>query len=143
MRNSWCKVENGQIVDGPRAWNDNTPPDNTWVPHVLVDPPHTINDNWDGQKFEVVGDQVIETNLYSPKPPEQIEAEILSIKTRAVQEVAYAELKLLTPNLPNRTEWENFKNAWELMKTITELSWEHKMPARPMEFSKPEAIWGM
>ena len=142
MRNSWCKVVDGEIVDGPRAWHDNTPPDATWIPHVLVDPPHTINDNWDGMKFEVVGDQVVETNLYSPKSPEQIAAEIQGIKSQAAQEVAYAAGKLTDPNLNNRAEWEAFKAAWEQMLTVTELSWEHHMPPRPVELPMPRPPFG-
>lgn len=142
MRNSWCKVVDGQIVDGPRAWHDNMPPDATWIPHVLVDPPHTINDNWDGMKFEVVGDQVVETNLYSPKSPEQIAAEIQGIKSQATQEVAYAAGKLTDPNLNNRAEWEAFKAAWEQMLTVTELSWEHNMPPRPVELPMPRPPFG-
>ena len=134
MRNSWCQIKNGKIVDGPRAWHDNTPPDNTWIPHVLVDPPHTINDKWDGQKFEIIGDQVVETNLYSPKSAEQIQQEVEALKQHAIQEVAYADKKLASENLPRREQWEQFRADWSLIVNITELSWEYKLTPRPLEF---------
>lgn len=140
MRNSWCKIINNEIVDGPRAWHDNVPPDSTWVPHLLVDPPHTINDNWDGMKMEIVDNKVIETNLYSPKSAEQIAEEIQLIKDRAIREIAFANEKLIDPNLNKRSEWEAFKLAWEQMLTITELSWQHYMPARPIENLNPAMI---
>lgn len=133
MSNSWCKVENGQIIEGPRAWENNTPPDATWVPHRLVDPSHTINDNFDGSVFEVVGNEVIETNQYSAKPQEQIDDEVVSIKNRANQSIAKADEKLADPTVTNKEDWQAYKNAWALLTNITQLSWDYVMPSEPQE----------
>jgi len=131
MENSWCKVVDGQIVDGPRAWDNNTPPDQDWLPHSLEEPSNTINDKYDGSRLEVRGSQVIEVKLYSPKSAEQIEDEVNSIKRQAEIEVAYATLELAKSDLPKRDEWEAFKAAWQQLTDITELSWDYKMPLRP------------
>lgn len=65
-RNSWCKVENGAVVDGPRAWADNNPPDATWLPHDLEDPgnPDEANYTYSGSHHEVRGNQVVEVKEY-------------------------------------------------------------------------------
>lgn len=65
-RNSWCKVENGAVVDGPRAWADNNPPDGTWLPHDLEDPgnPDEANYVYSGSHHEVRGNQVVEVKEY-------------------------------------------------------------------------------
>ena len=133
MANSWCKIDGTKIVDGPRAWADNIPPDGNWVPHRLVDPTHTINDNWDGSKFELIGNEVIETNLYSPKPAEQIQAEIEDIKTRAAQNVAKAEAKIADPTIENKEDWDKYRVSWSLLTNITELSWAYVMPPEPRD----------
>lgn len=133
MANSWCKIEGTTIVDGPRAWHDNTPPDDTWVPHRLVDPDHTINDNWNGSKFELIGNEVIETNLYSPKPAEQIQSEIEEIKARAAKNVAKAQAKIADPATTNKEDWDKYRVSWSLLTNITELSWAYVMPSEPRE----------
>lgn len=135
MRNSWCKVIDEKIVDGPRAWDLNSPPDKTWIPHIVVDPVHTINDKWDGMKLEIVNNQVIETNLYSPKSNEQIASEIQQLKNKAKAEIAYADYKLQNQSLPNRQDWEAYKIAFEQLLNITELSWDHYIPNRPPEIN--------
>lgn len=131
MNNSWCQIKNGNILEGPRAWENNTPPDDTWVPHRLVDPAHTINDNFDGSVFEVVGNEVTETNQYSPKPQEQIDQEISNIKTIAVEAVSLATQKLASPEVTNKDEWQAYKDAWSLLTNITQLSWDYVMPSEP------------
>lgn len=131
MQNSWCKVVDGNIVEGPRAWENNTPPDATWLPHRLEEPAHTINDKFDGSRLEVRGSEVVEVKLFSPKSAQQIQDEVNSIKQRAEIEVAYATLELAKPDLANREKWESFKAAWQQLTNITELSWNYVMPMRP------------
>lgn len=67
-RNSWCKVVDGKVVDGPRAWADNNPPDATWLPHDLEDPgnPDEANYVYSGSHHEVRGNQVFEVKEYRP-----------------------------------------------------------------------------
>lgn len=132
-RNSWCKVVDGEIVDGPRAWQDNTPPDNTWVPHVIDDPEHTINDKFLGSTFvfDAENSRVVETNRYGPKTAEEIAAEVAALNSRATNYVEYAEQVLLQPELANRAAWENFKSAWEQLTDVTELSWDYYTPPPP------------
>jgi hypothetical protein len=133
--NSWCKVISGMMVDGPRAWPDNIPPDDSWWPHVLVDPPHTINDNFDGAVFQV--DQsvkkVFEVNQYSPKPQEQIDSEVAQIRAMARENVDYAIAVLADEYLPNIPAWLSYKAAWDKLLDVTELSWDYDMPSRPLE----------
>lgn len=128
---SWCKVENGQVVDGPRAWTDDVPPDSSWLRHRLEDKEHTINDNFVGSHYEVRGDVVVEVKDYSPKSAEQIADEINGLKQTAMREVAYADEKLADPELGNREEWKAFRAAWLLLTNATELSWGYFMPGRP------------
>lgn len=132
-RNSWCKVVDGEIVDGPRAWQDNTPPDESWVPHVLVDTEHTINDRFVGASFafDVENNRVVETNNYEPKTQEQINAEVQVIKDRAASAVSVATQVLALEDLENREEWESYKAKWSLLTDITELSWDYDMPSPP------------
>lgn len=129
--NSWCKIENGVVVDGPRAWTDNTPPDDSWLPHRLEDTEHTINDNYVGSHHEVRDGEVVEVKDYEPKSAEQIADEIQSIKDRAASEIAFAETILANPELGNRNDWVSFKDAWSLLLNVTQLSWGYHMPARP------------
>ena len=131
--NSWCKVENGQVVDGPRAWNENTPPDQSWVRHRLEDQEHTINDNFDGSEFQVRDNEVVEVKKYSPKPQSQIDEEVNNIKTMAQANVEKAKERLADPDLQNRIEWENYRNAWDALTSITALSWGYRMPSEPEE----------
>lgn len=131
--NSWCKVVNGQVVEGPRAWANSTPPDDTWLPHRLEDPVHTVNDNFIGSHHEVRGNEVVEVKDYSPKPQSQIDEEIQSIKDRATQNVATADEKLADPDLPNRNEWQNYRDAWSVLTNITALSWGYHMPREPRD----------
>lgn len=128
--NSWCKVENNLVVDGPRAWNNNQPPDNTWLPHRIEDPDHTINDKFDGSRHEVRNNEVVEVKIYSPKSSQQIADEIDFIKTKAREEVALAEEKLLDPN-SNHEEWQKHKDAWSALINITELNSNYYMPYNP------------
>lgn len=131
--NSWCKVVNGQIIDGPRAWADNSPPDETWFPHRLEDTPHTINDNFIGSHHEVRGNEVVEVKDYAPKSQDQIDDEIRSIKNLAVVHVAKADEMLANPALSNRDEWQAFRDAWAALTNITALSWDYYMPAYPKD----------
>lgn len=131
--NSWCKVVDGKVVDGPRAWADNTPPDGTWLPHRIEDPVHTINDNFLGSHHEVRGNEVVEVNDYAPKPQSQIDEEIQGIKDRATQNVATADGKLANPDLPNRGEWQAYRDAWYALTSITALSWGYNMPREPRD----------
>lgn len=131
--NSWCKVIDGKVVDGPRAWSENTPPDDTWLPHRLEETPHTINDNYIGSEHEVRGSEVVEVKKYSPKSAEQIADEVQSIKTRAAECVAKADEKLADPDLTNRVEWENYRGAWSVLTNVTELSWGYHMPPEPRD----------
>lgn len=133
MENSWCKVVDNQVVDGPRAWHENTPPDNTWLPHSLEEPAHTINDKYVGSRLEVRGSEVVEVKMYEPKSSEQIADEINNLKKLAQEEVAYADEKLLQAGLANRTEWETHKTLWSRLLNITELSWDYRTPSRPIE----------
>lgn len=66
MTNSWCKVVDNQVVDGPRAWANNTPPDSTWLPHSLEDPgnPDEANYVYSGSHHEIRGNQVVEVKDY-------------------------------------------------------------------------------
>lgn len=129
--NSWCKVENGQVVDGPRAWADNTPPDDTWLPHRVEDPAHTVNDNFLGSHHEIRDGEVVEVNDYAAKSSQQIAEEVNGIKSMAAQEVAYADSMLSSQDLENREEWDAFKLAWSKLLNINELSWDYVMPRRP------------
>lgn len=72
-RNSWCKVENGVVVDGPRAWPDAIPPDASWLPHDLEDPgnPDEANYCYSGSHHEVRGNQVFEVKEYRPYTAEE------------------------------------------------------------------------
>lgn len=129
--NSWCKVVNGQVIDGPRAWADNTPPDETWLPHRLEETPHTINDNFIGSHHEVRGNEVVEVKDYSPKPQAQIDEEIQSIKDLAAANIANADVELSNADLPNRDEWLAYREAWEALTSITALSGDYYMPPEP------------
>ena len=133
MANSWCKVVDGQIVEGPRAFPNAQAPDATWLPHSLEDPAHTINDKFDGSRFEVRGNAVVEVKLYSPKSAEQIASEVNYIKQRAAANVAMADAKLADETLENRQAWVDFKAAWALLTDVTELSWDYNMPPEPRE----------
>jgi hypothetical protein len=133
MRNSWCKVVDGKIEGSPRAWPDNMPPDDSWWPHFLIDPSHTINDKFDGPVFSVDLENrcVNETNMYSPKSSEQIQAEVNAIKQMAADNVAAAVEALENEDIENREAWEEYKTAWEQLLDITELSWDYHMPSHP------------
>lgn len=131
--NSWCKVVDGKVVDGPRAWSENTPPDDTWLPHRLEETPHTINDNYIGSEHEVRGNEVVEVKKYSPKSAEQIADEIESIKSLAARNIQKADEKLANPELANRPAWEAYRSAWEPLLTITVLSWAYYMPSEPRD----------
>lgn len=91
MRNSWCKVENGVVVDGPRAWADNSPPDATWLPHDLEDPgnPDPANYVYGGSHHEVRGSQVIEVKEYrilTDEEKEEIARQIAQREAEAAEE---------------------------------------------------------
>jgi hypothetical protein len=131
MSNSWCKVENGNIVDGPRAWPDAIPPDDSWLPHRLVDVEHTVNDNFLGSVMSISGNEVLETKQYSPKSAEQIADEVNSIIARATENVAEADEKLADDNVTNKEEWRAYRNAWEQVKSVTRLGEELPMPPEP------------
>ena len=131
--NSWCKVVDGQVVDGPRAWANDTPPDETWLRHTLEEPAHTVNDNFVGSHYEIRGGGVVEVKDFSPKSQAQINEEIQGIKDVAAQNVATADEKLANPDLGNRAEWQAFRDSWLLLTNITELSWYYKMPQQPRE----------
>lgn len=78
--NSFCKVENGVVVDGPRAWPDAIPPDDTWFPHSLEDPgnPDETKYCYSGSHHEVRGDAVFEVKeyrLYTQEELDQISAQ--------------------------------------------------------------------
>lgn len=133
MFNSWCKVIDGKVVDGPRAWGDNTPPDETWLPHRLEAPPHTINDNYLGSHLEVRGNEVVEVKEFAPKPQSQIDDEVQGIKNLATRAIEKADTMLAIPDLPNRDEWQAYRDAWALLTNITELSGDYFMPQEPRE----------
>lgn len=119
MQNSWCKLENGVIVNGPRAWDNNTPPDETWVPHRLEDPAHTINDKFLGSTFSIIGNEVIETNNYEPKTSEEIQLEINGIKDFANKMISFADKKIET--VSNKQDWIIYKNELQTILAITVL----------------------
>ena len=133
MSNSWCKVENGVVVDGPRAFADATAPDASWLPHRLEDPAHTINDNFDGSHFEVRGNEVVEVKDYSPKSAEQIADEVNGFKALATTNVAKADEKLADEATTNKADWQAYRDAWQALTSITELSWDYNAPVEPQE----------
>jgi len=129
---AWCKVENGVIVDGPRAWENNTPPDSTWLPHRLADADHTINDNFDGSVMIVGATEVVEQKQYSPKSQAQIDDEVSGIKSRAADAVAVADAKLADSSVENKAEWQSYKDAYSALLNVTALSWDYYMPSEPV-----------
>ena len=75
MSNSFCKVENGVVVDGPRAWPDAIPPDATWFPHDLEDPgnPNEATYCYSGSHHEVRGEAVVEVKEYRLYTQEELD----------------------------------------------------------------------
>lgn len=51
-----------------------------WLPHVLIDPPHTWIDKFIGSVNVIEPTQVVETNQYVPKTPEEIAEDLQPIK---------------------------------------------------------------
>ena len=88
MANSFCKVENGVVVDGPRAWPDATPPDNTWFPHTLEDPgnPDEATHCYSGSHHEVRGEAVVEVKEYRAYTAEELAEIARQVAERAAQE---------------------------------------------------------
>ena len=123
MSNSWCKVVDNQMVDGPRAWPNNTPPDSTWVPHELEETAHTINDTFIGSHFEIRDGKVIEVKDYRPKTQEEIDSELDNIKQRAATEMAAADEAI--------SLWQSYKSAWEPYLTVATLDENLVFPERP------------
>lgn len=84
--NSFCKVENGVVVDGPRAWPDAVPPDATWFPHTLEDPgnPNPATHYQSGSHHEVRGEAVVEVKEYSAYTQD----ELAEIARQAAQQEA-------------------------------------------------------
>lgn len=123
MSNSWCKVVDNKMIDGPRAWVNNTPPDDTWIPHELEETAHTDNDTFAGSHFEIRGNKVVEVKDYRAKTQEEIKAELESIKNHAANEQLYADEMI---NL-----WQTYKTALEPCRTLTTLDKNVVFPERP------------
>lgn len=129
--NSWCKVVNGSVVDGPRAWENNIPPDASWLPHRLHDPVHTINDNYDGSVLQVSGSEVVEVKQYSAKSSAQIADEIQSIKDTATSEMSRADSIIADPDATDKDLWQVYKDQWAEFLDVTALSWDFNFPRPP------------
>lgn len=131
MRNSWCKVENGAVVDGPRAWDNNSPPDNTWLPHFLEDVPNTAYDLFVGSHHEVRGDKVVEVKDYRPKTSDEINEELTQIKQMAAEAMRLADEKIQEGS--NVDAWAEYKQAWSAYTGVTTLDDTRVWPTEPME----------
>lgn len=128
--NSWCKVVDGKVVDGPRAWPDAVPPDATWLPHSLQETPNTPYDVFVGSHHEVFADKVVEVKDYRPKTDDEVQEELNQIKNLAQMEIDEADKKIA--NGENVAAWEEYKALWVPYLTVTELG-AYTWPSKPQE----------
>jgi len=131
MSNSWCKVVDGAVVDGPRAWPDATPPDNTWLPHSLEDQPNDAYDLFIGSHHEVRGDQVVEVKDYRKKTQAEIDDELAQINRMAADAIAKADEKIAEGVKVD--EWTAYKTEWLQYTNVTTLDNNRTWPTEPME----------
>lgn len=131
--NSWCKVENGVVVDGPMSWPNGIPPDQTWLPHRVEELPHTINDNLVEVAMVVSDTEVVEQKRYAPKPQEQIDSEIADLKANMQKGIDLANEKLSDESLKNKQAWQDYKDACLLILDVTELSFDLNIPQEPVD----------
>lgn len=131
MSNSWCKVVNGQVVDGPRAWDNATPPDDTWLPHSLEDQPNDAYDLFVGSHHEVRGNQVVEVKDYRKKTDAEVAEELAQIKRMASNAIVNADEKIAAGE--NVDAWSAYKAAWSQYVDVTTLDNNRVWPTEPME----------
>lgn len=101
-----------------------------YLPHELIDPPHTVYDKFLGSTWEVLVDKVAETKQYRPKTQEEIDSELAGLKSNA--EIALKESDwAVVLNLPNKQEWLNYRE--KLGNIYVSPSYDQEFPAKPRE----------
>lgn len=90
---NYCKVINGEKVDGPRAFSGKTQAQilsEGWLPHRLVD--NGFADSVPlGSSWEVTATEVIETNIYRPMTDAEKAARDKQIEDQKAQQLLVAE----------------------------------------------------
>lgn len=101
---NYCKVINGEKVDGPRAFSGKTHQEilnEGWLPHRLVD--NGMPDSVPlGSTWEVTATEVIETNNYRPMTDAEKAArdqQIQDMKNSQLLQAEKAELNALIEQL--------------------------------------------
>ena len=111
-----------------------------WLPHVLIDPPHTQNDKFLGSVFEIKPDVVEEVNQYRPKTPEEILEDLWPTKEAGIKELNETDWTALpsvgdpeqsNPYLVNQAEFIAWRSVVRNMVVNTQPG--DIIPPRPVE----------
>lgn len=79
-----------------------------YLPHELIDPPHTVYDKFLGSTWEVLDDKVAETKQYQPKTAEEIANELVSKKASAERLLKKCDWAVVL-DTPEKEEWIKYR----------------------------------